>query len=433
MKKLIVLAVASLFATSAMAGEMKWSGSAGWRYETKTQNDSLSSKNNTASSAQFGKDVSEYKTKAHAMRAAIGVNGGWENVEYGLGIRTGQAINSDWVNVTSGTDGAIGLETAWFRYMRDFGSVDFNLTVGRQMNVFAYDKKSENFFDNDVRLDGFGWQFKFGMFGLNLGQYVLGGQTNGTVAAGRTATSSSISYTEGSQATVGSEKSFRTLIGFQPYMNWKFSDEIETMFAVGYFHWNDATSNNFTSGGVDTSTLGNTAGTVPAIASVNYKVHNPKQWQFFNTWTLPYNLTFSAEYVMANKANYDNSHIAGYPGSGIPTPEASKSAWAAGLTYGAVKKAHDWSVSYYYGDKGLASVINTYTNSSFKADNKGHTFKANYAIADNFNLGWKGIWIAEKGKINANGGSATGNTYANANSAQEMKTKYMEFTAGVSF
>jgi len=59
--------------------------------------------------------------------------------------------------------------------MRDFGSVDFNLTVGRQMNVFAYDKKSENFFDNDVRLDGFGWQFKFGMFGLNLGQYVLGG------------------------------------------------------------------------------------------------------------------------------------------------------------------------------------------------------------------------------------------------------------------
>ena len=44
MKNVIVLAVAALFATNAVAAEMKWNGSAGWRYENTSNNDSLDSK-----------------------------------------------------------------------------------------------------------------------------------------------------------------------------------------------------------------------------------------------------------------------------------------------------------------------------------------------------------------------------------------------------
>ncbi len=39
MKKLLVLAAVSLVATSAYAGEMKWSGSTDWRYDQTKLND----------------------------------------------------------------------------------------------------------------------------------------------------------------------------------------------------------------------------------------------------------------------------------------------------------------------------------------------------------------------------------------------------------
>ena len=82
MKNVIVLAVAALFATNAVAAEMKWNGSAGWRYENTSNNDSLDSK----FSATNDKDVSTTKTRSHKMRANLGVMGGWEHVEYGFGI-----------------------------------------------------------------------------------------------------------------------------------------------------------------------------------------------------------------------------------------------------------------------------------------------------------------------------------------------------------
>ncbi|MGZ6404323.1 MAG: hypothetical protein ACXWTJ_22905, partial [Bdellovibrionota bacterium] len=105
MKNLIVLAVATLFATTASAAEMKWNGSAGWRYSQTKNDDGLGSLDSVANS----KDVSTAKNKAHQMRANFGATGGWEHVEYGFGLRTNNATNDDYVTVNQNADKAIGL------------------------------------------------------------------------------------------------------------------------------------------------------------------------------------------------------------------------------------------------------------------------------------------------------------------------------------
>jgi hypothetical protein len=414
MKNLFVLAVAGLVATSANAAEMKWSGSTGWRYEQTINNDSLNSKNTA------GKDTSKATTKAHGIRANLGVTGGWENVEYGFGMRTNNAANDDHVNLQNNADRAIGIDQAWFRYLRDFGSLDLSVTFGRQKNVLAYDSVSQNLFDNDVRWDGLGWQFKFGMFGLNAAQYITGAKTS--AANGQASTFTSTDATE-SVATTTSK--FNYLLAVQPHMMWKFTDDIETMFAVGYYMWSDSSNANTMNGGYALTT--NTGTPATSNLGNTLQVHNPRQWHFLNTWTLPYNLTFNAEYVMNKKTALDNTNVSGaYTGT---AKDADKSALSLGLTYGSLKKAQDFTVGYAYGSKGIASVINRYTYEKFAADNKGHTFQVGYALADNFHLGWKGLFLKEKAKLNALTGVAT----TGVSAAQEIKTNYWELTAGVMF
>lgn len=433
MKNLIVLAVACVFATTATAAEMKWSGSAGWRYTSTKNDDNLGSRNQAgATTAQNSKDESVLRTKAHQVRANLGATGGWENVEWGAGVRTTSAANSDWAAAGgNGSDKTIGLDQAWFRYLKDFGGLDFNVTVGRQMNVFAYDHNSQNFFDNDVRWDGFGWQFKFGMFGFNAGQYLLGAYSS---QAGANAANASYGKTEASDAIVttsGTKSHFNAMYGFQPHVNFKFSDEIETMLAVGYYLTNDSSQTNRTGGGFDNSSGRNanaSGNTVPAVNSATVKVTNLRQLQVFNTWTLPMNLSASWEYVKNHKMQFGNATVTAWT-PGQREVDMSTAAWAAGLKYGNVKKAHDFSVSYYYGNKGLGSVLNTYTNNQFMADNKGHTLAAAYALADNFTVGARGLWLKEKEKKVA----TTGLAYSGTQAAQDMATSFWELTAGVSF
>lgn len=395
MKNLFVLAVAGLVATSANAAEMKWSGGADWRYSQTNSNDSMNSRD------AAGKDTSKSRTKAHQIRANIGATGGWENVEWGVGARTTNAANEDFVTLQNNGDRGIGFEQAWFRYLKDFGSMDLSVTVGRQKNVLAYDAVSQNLFDNDVRFDGLGWQFKFGMFGLNAAQYVLGSNVGGT---------SQVTNTDSTAASNTLNQKFSYLFAFQPHMNWKFTDEIEAMFAVGYYTWRDTSGTN----------------AIASPAATNFRLENLRQWHFLTGWTLPYNLNLNVEYVMANKQKYDARSVAR---AATPNPEAARSAWSAGLTYGGLKKAHDFTVGYAYGTKGIAAVDNRYTYDKFAADRKGHMFNVGYAIADNFTIGWKGLFLKEKEKIDP----ATGVTYAGANASRETKTSYWELTTGVMF
>jgi len=415
MKKLIVLAVASLIATQANAAEMKWSGSAGFRYDQTAQDDQLGSKVGAF-------DTSKQTNKEYKVRANIGAAGGWENVEWGIGARTSNTgvANDDWVAVQNNNDRPIAFELAWFRYLHDFGSLDFSATIGRQKNVFAYDSVSQNFFDNDVRFDGFGEQFKFGMFGLNLGQYILGSD-----AAGTNGSSSSFNRTESSaQSTLGPTK-FNYVFGFQPYVNWKFADEIEALFAVGFYKWSDLGETN----AIGTGSSWNTGTVTPTAQGAVLKLDDARQWQFLTTWTLPYRLSFNGELVM-NKTMPMNSLIStSFTGTAAQVKDADKSAWSLGLTYGALKKAHDFTIGYAYGSKGEGAVINRYTNETFQADRKGHRITVGYSIADNFNLGWDAYFLKEKDFTNPLNNQAQTGTTAN----QKLKYTYWELSAGVMF
>jgi hypothetical protein len=419
MKNVLFLAVASLVATSANAAEMKWNGGAGWRYSQTTNNDSLGS---TVSVGTAGnQDVSKQTTKAHQVRANLGATGGWENVEWGLGMRTTGAVNDDFTNLNGNADRSIGLDQAWFRYVRDFGSVDMHVTFGRQKNVFAYDETFQHVYDTDVRWDGLGWQWKFGMFGMNAAQYVTGARSAGTNGA------SSISYTKATEANPSTQSKFHYMFGFQPHMNWKFTDEIETFFAVAYYLWSDTSNTNTTGGGVTSGFNSATSGKQDT-ANAAFNVHNMKQWHFLNTWTLPYNLKFTAELLFNKKAQYRPETVTGYPGT-ITRKDADSSSWLLGLTYGSLKKAQDFSIGYAYGTKGLAASPAKYSNESFLPDNKGHIVMLGYSVADNFNIGWNAYFLQEK----ALKAPLTGDAYVGNSAGQKMKTTYMELTAGVNF
>ena len=434
MKKLFVLAVASMFATTAMAAEMKWSGSAGWRYEQTTHNDGLGSKStatvnaaNTGSMA--GKDVSKQTTRAHGVRANLGVTGGWENVESGVGVRPTNAANDDYVNLSSNADRTMGIEQAWFRYLHDFGSLNLAATIGRQKNVFLYDMDSQQLFDNDVRWDGFGWNFKAGMFGFNASQYILGARNRGTNGA------STYTFTDSSQANAAATSKMYYMLGFQPYMNWKFSDDIDAMFAFGYYRWSDQQNTNTTNGGYNTATLNTGSSPVP-VGAGSFNIHNPSQWQVLANVTLPSNLTFTGEIVKnkTKKALYNANFLGSTYTGGSNQPQVSSTAWSLGLKYGKVRKAHDFSVGYAYGKKGIASVIGAYSNDRFLPDNKGHTFHAAYALADNFNIGGRMMMLKEVEVRNATTGyPGYATTASGAATAQNMKTNYWELNAGVSF
>jgi hypothetical protein len=448
MKNLLVLAVATLFATNAFAAEMKWNGSADWRFSSNSINDQLNSVDNAVNN----KDVSTTRTKSHQIRANLGVMGGWEHVEYGFGVRTGGAgtINNDYVNVQQNQDRAIGIDQAWFRYVRDFGSLDLGLTIGRQKNALAYDTQWENNYSNNVRWDGFGWNFKFGMFGLNAAQYVLGSTTHSANAGGSARTTSSaanassFSVTDSSESNAQTTKRFQMLYAFQPYMNWKFSDEIEAMFAVAYNRWvYEGDSNGIGRGG--DGSYAATGGTIPAISNGSLRMDNVSSWDFLLNVSLPYNLAFTGDLVKASKAYYNDQTVTtGWVVTDTNQPQVGSTAWTLGLTYGKLRKAQDFTIGYAYGSKGIGSVYDTYTNDKFQADNKGHTVILGYAMADNFHLGFRWMSLQEKERINANGtnsaatggGAAYGASaagVAGVNANQNTKTSYWELTAGVAF
>lgn len=435
MKNLLVLAAATLFATNSFAAEMKWNGSFEWDYAQQSQNDSLDSKDSVAN----GKDVSTTKSRMHQYRANLGVMGGWEHVEYGVGIRTNAGVaNSDYVTANNAADRAIALEQAWGRYVRDFGSLDLAFTFGRQKPAMAWDSEWQTLLDNDVRFDGFGWNFKFGMFGLNAAQYVLGTVTHSATAGGSalassgSLTSSSYTYTDSSDTNAQTTKHFAMLYAFQPHMTWKFSDEIEAFLAVAYYRWIDEGRTNQIGGGAGVN--GNGAGTVPALANRTFRFDNKTQWDFLAQVSLPFNLNFTADYVKANKATYDNVSVSGY--TATTGADVSSSAWTLGLTYGKLRKAQDFTIGYAYTTKGIGSMANDFTNDLFKADNTGHTIKVGYAMADNFHLGFRTLMLQEKERIDntsATNALGAGSAYAGTNANQKMKTNYWELTAGVAF
>jgi hypothetical protein len=221
------------------------------------------------------------------------------------------------------------------------------------------------------------------------------------------------------------------MMGIQPTMNWKFADEIEAMFAVGYYKWSDDSNTNATGGGRNSNTLNGAGNSVPALANGTFNIHNPSQWQLLTSWTLPYNLAFTGELVMnsKDKANYDIGTIGAGYSLIAPKSAVGRTAYALGLTYGKLRKAHDFMASYTFARKGIASVIGSYSNDLFAPDNKGHIITVGYNLADNFTLGAAAYLLKEiEMKV-----PTTGVAYAGVNANQAQKARYLELTAGVSF
>jgi hypothetical protein len=408
MKKLLVLAAVAFVATSAHAGEMKWSGGMDWRYDQDKYDDSLGSSSGTAATN------SQQKVREQAIRANLDVTGGWDNIEYGVGVRTTNTANNYYTRLGANTDPSIGLDQAWVKYSHDFSVLDLNVTLGRQKNIFAYDATSQILFDNDVRWSGLGWNFKLGSFGLNAGQYVLGSDS------GSTSTSTNSNYTN---------QNISMMYGFQPYMNWRFTDEIDAMLAVAYYSWNNlnSTSNGNLGNGGYQANAGTTGPDTTALAAGTLPIGSLHQWDFTANVNLPYNFALGGEYTLAQNGVYGLTSTSAAAPSNSAT---DKSLWTAGLVYGKVKKAHDWSLSYYYANKGIASSINAYANELFPADNKGHIIEAKYNIADNFHVGAEALFL--KAKSNTNGaGTLYSASAATAN--QQEKSTYWEVNAGVNF
>ena len=432
MKNLLVLGVASLIATSAMAGDMKWNGSAGMRYQAIGINDGLSSTNTAASGigGTSGSDLSGLSIRKYQIRANLGVRGGWENVEYGVGIRTqgnsgtGNVVNTDFSTFAGATDSTVGLEQAWFKYFNEFAGAKVSVTIGRGAAVFLADGYTENLFANALRLNGLGWNFNYGMFGLNLGQYVLG--TRGGNASYE-------AYTANSQSSAANKTTFSALYGFQGFGKWKFADEIDTTLALGFYKYSNVNGffTNWSAGG--TSPLSqNTAGNGASVAANTawaLKMDNPQIWQVYNQWKLPYNLMFTGE-IAWNKTVAENTAVANWS-TAAATTNARKTAWAISLLYGPamLKKAHDFHVGAAYGVKGIGSVVGATSSPYIAPDNKYIALAGGYALADSFTVGVKAGWLTELEKMN----STTGTAYNGANAGQNTKTSLFELNAGVSF
>jgi len=424
MKKLFVLAIACMFTASAYAAEMKWNGSIGTRYNKMTQNDGLNSFDTTVpfsgSGVAVNADKSTTNTKTLGFRANLGVTGGWDKVEFGIGGRTlGQAngSQSDWVNFNNNIDRFFGWELAWFRYNADFGFGDLALTFGRQKAAFAYDMQSQNMFDNDLRWDGLGWNWKWGSFGFNMVQYVItASDPQASVAAAPSTTNGSQIQTNGATDVVAATRGhFAMLYGFQPTMNWRFSDDIDTFLAVGLFNYSgtDNLFNNQLHGFVAPST-----GTASTL-----NVDNSQLYQVLNTWTLPYSLAANIEVVWNKEVKYLQNTSVPRTQRGVNT--ADNTAWTAGLTYGKLKRAHDFMIGYAYGVKGLAAVMGSQTYDRFAPDMKGHTIDVKYNVDTNFNLAWKGVFTKEKSRKDLSGaGIAT---------SEDHSQNYWELVAGVNF
>lgn len=396
--KIVLSLLALLVAAPLAQAEMKWSGGAGVRYLNRKLNDGLENRDAT------GKDQSIGINKRWEFRGALGVSSASENLDWTVAMRTQSNQASEWVSTSNATDITFGLEQANARlHTNEWLNSEWAVTVGRQKAAFLFDSVAQAFLDRDVRFDGLGWNWKKGAIGVNLAQYVLGATSQGTAAQ-----SSAFTSTEATQAVATSRSHFGMLYSIQPTFELKLSDDTKGLFALGYHNWS-GTGGNSTSlwfsnqvhgGSAAPQTTGGGVGTTTATApnDVNVSMSNTRQWQLLTDWTFMQKFRFVGEYIR-NKTVY-------YGGTAPVTVfrnKAKRDAFSLSLIYGVAKKAHEWTVMYSYSDKGIASVINTFTNGDAPADNRSHMFEGKYMLADNVALGGKLQYHKEKGRVGGDG------------------------------
>jgi hypothetical protein len=412
MQKLLLGILLVAVSAPAAQAEMVWSGGAGVRHLIRKLDDGLNSTTTLGSGET--KSTSLSTNKRWEYRASLGVSNKGEEIDWGIDLRTqpSTSITTEWVSNGNNADLGIGLAQAYGRFHKNFLDTDWAVTFGRAKTILLYDNLAQTLFDNDVRFDGFGWAIKHGMFGLNLAQYVLGSTSQGTGAS-----TSAYTYTEATQADPQTQSHFAYLFSFQPWAQFRINEEITSTLAVGYHNWS-GTGAKETSGWYSNAVHGGTAGTAGDVNSV--VMDNAQQWQVLSDTSLPFNLRFVAEFIHNKKSFYgDRQHIA------VPVA-ANRDAWAVDVYWGKPKKAGDYGFGYSHGNKGIASVISTYSNGDIAADNISDFFEGKYYLADGLSFTAKAQFHREKAKLGGDGQPLTG-----TNAGRNQTQKRFEFVTTI--
>lgn len=410
---LTALSVFILFSPPALA-ELTWSGGAGVRYMFRNRDDGLGSRN------VHNKDQSVLNEKRWEYRAGIGALAKWENVEAGLDLRTANGITSEWLSTNHNADIAVSIGQAFVRLRGPAPWIEGNgaVTIGRQKTVILYDNLAQNLFDNDTRWNGLGWSWKRDFFGVNLAQYVLGATQQGTAPA-----ASTYSFTEATQHAANTQSRFAVLYEFQPFLEFKIGEDIKSLFAVGFHHWSGTGAtptagwfNNAVHGGSAATSAGTNVGNVDAVP-----MDNVRQWQFLSDTSLPYNLRFVAEYVRNKQVNYGLRQF-------VTGVKADSDALSFSLVWGKPKKAGELGLAYSFADKGIASVVGTFTNGDIPPDNQSHFFEAKYMVADALMLTGKAQFHKEKALVGGDG-----QPLASPNEKRRQTQQRYEFVGSLAF
>ena len=294
----------------------------------------------SSSTDEAAGDGSESSVKDIQVRAALGVSGSWEKVAWGAQIRTqGDGLNSYWTDVGA-DDHPVGISEAWFRYSTGMGEMSGSaaVTLGRHKPIF-HAGKGQLVLDSDVRLDGLGLNLAFGELGINISHYFL----------------SATEETEGDDKTL-SREFFLTV---QPSFKWRLGNDTMAKLSVGFHRVRVLTDipNN-----IDEKT--------------NY-------WQGLLALHFPNMIKVEGEYLKNSTIELEDDD------------DKSDVSYSGTISYGSIKKAHDFIIAGMYQKKGENAALTDFTYSKWAPGNKGFGVGLKYALAKGLHLKAKYLSLEE--------------------------------------
>lgn len=379
---------------SVFAMNIEWSGNMALRYSLVAIDDKLPTRGDSG-------DVGNTKTETYQAKYFLLANGGWDNIEWGLGIAgkgSQTAPNSSFTTFRNGVnDFTPAIQEGWIRYGNEWGFGELILTAGKQKPAFRSNKSIQLYIDSDVRFDGLSEAWRWGSFGLNFAQYILGSnsRTSGVTTFG----SSTKTNTEDNELGQANKANFAWLFTYQGTLDIDIADQIKLDLGVAW--------NQFKSYFSQTNELLNQGGTSFPVSP------DLSQFHVYSDLHLPYLLGLQFEWVKARQQTFTN---------GV---NADSTAIAAGLSYGKLKRVNDFRVQYNYRKVGVGAVHDHLAWNKMAPNSKGHVVNVDYYAIDRFMLSL--LWLASKeNEVRSAGG-------VNSVTSENNHISRIELTASIKF
>lgn len=352
---ILIFLVLSVVVTSEAMAEIVWSGKIQLRYSSVNTDDKDPARGNASGRTGL------IRTEDYEAKYLLNANGGWDNIEWGLGIRgrgNQAAPNAASTSFRNGiNDNTPTINEGWLRYVNDWGFGEIGITAGKQQAVFRSNSHLELLLDSDVRFDGLSQSWSWGSFGLNFGQYILGSSDRSAAAAA----SSQKTNSEDDRQSIFKDV-FAMLYTGQMTFDFRFFDEVNLDAGLGILHYNDYFA--------QTNTLLNQGGSEYELPSAFNQIHT-----YFNL-DLPYMFTAHFEWVLGLKdAKFAN---------GV---DARTGAIAVGASFGKLRRVNDYVIHYHYRSVGLAAVHDHFTWNRFAPNSVGHVVRFGYNLMEKFSAG----------------------------------------------